>query len=794
MNEILQPGWDMDIALKNKVIDYLFIRRWTDRFYNLPLINRFLIIIILSITFQNIPAQKLGLVLSGGGAPGIAHIGIIKALEENEIPIDCITGTSIGAIIGGMYAMGMTPQEMIQVIKSEDFKSWTTGETDWKNQYYYSSEDSNPGVFELKFHVDDNFSIDFKSLPLPTNLVSPHQMNFAFVPLSAQANAASKGDFDKLFVPFRCVASDIYNKKSVIFRKGELGDAIRASTTFPFMFKPIEIENQLLFDGGIYNNFPVDIMRSDFAPDYIIGSVVANNPSKPDSKDVVNQLQNMIIHPTDYTLTTSDGLLLNFDLKNFNTFDFSKVDELVKIGYDSTMAHLDEIRANFPRHLSQKELTKQRQIFRSHFPKLVFKHIMVNGVDSLQKEYVKGFFDEKKKTYDLNNFRESYFKLISEDVITEVIPHAIYNSDSVSFDLNLKVESENHLNVLLGGNVSSSNSNQAFIGLYYHSLSNKSQTSNIQAQIGQKYNGLGLGTRIELSSQKKRYLKVDLIFHKFNYTNDNKFTFFTQNEAYGKIHFGFPITMNGRIEIGTGFGTLSDDYNQEEYLQNTAKLNENSLFNLGSLFGNIETNTLNNLMHPTKGFNYSTTIQLIGGEEVFKSAIYPNKNVTGKMDMWLQYRAKLDHYFPLSSHISIGTCAELEVSTRKLLQNYTSTIIQAPAFQPTPYSRIIFNGAYSANQFAAIGIKPIYNITNQLHLRTEAYWFVPYKSIVQNENNVPSYSNPFSTSRFMSETSLVFNFRMASASMFVNYFSSAVSKWNVGVNIGILLFNPKFID
>lgn len=741
-----------------------------------------------------LPAQKLGLVLSGGGAPGIAHIGIIKALEENNIPIDYITGTSIGAIIGGMYAMGMTPQEMIQVIKSEDFKNWTSGEVDWKNLYYYHTADQKPGIIDFRFRVDKNFSIDLKTKFLPTNLVSPHQMNFAFVPLCAQANAVAEGDFNKLFVPFRCVASDIYKKEAVVFKQGVLGDAIRASMTFPFMFKPIEIDNRLLFDGGIYNNFPVDVMQNDFNPDYIIGSVVAYNPPKPDRKDVMMQLQNMIIHSTNYSLPNTDGLLLDFDLKEFDTFDFSKVDELVKIGYDSTVAHLNEIRACIPHRISTKELSEKRGAFRSHFPNLAFQHIIVEGVDSLQKEYVKGFFDTKKKTYDLHDFKESYFKLIADDLISEVTPHAIYNHESGVFDLNLKVVAENQLKLLLGGNVSSSNSNQAYIGLNYHSLTNKSQTAYIDAHIGQMYNGVVLGTRIELSSHKKRYLKVELILHKFDFTNENRASYFGQNEAYGKIHLGFPVSMNGRFEIGAGIGTLSDHYSQGGALQNSSNLNDKSEFNLGSVFGNIETNTLNNLMHPTKGFNYSSKLELIGGKEAFKSANYPVQNMTGKMDLWFQYRAKMEHYFPISSRITIGTDGELVYSSRRLLQNYTATLIQAPAFRPTPYSRIVFNGAFSANQFAAIGLKPIYNITNQLHVRTEAYWFVPYKSIVRTENNLPSYSNPFSTSQFMSETSLVYSFKTASASMFVNYFSSAFSKWNVGVNIGVLLFNPKFTE
>ncbi|MBP6663492.1 MAG: patatin-like phospholipase family protein, partial [Paludibacter sp.] len=218
---------------------------------------------VIPLTFS----QKVGLVMSGGGAKGITHIGVIKALEENNIPIDYVAGTSMGAIVGGMYAMGFSTEQMIAVLKSNDFKNWSTGEVELNYKYYYRNADPKPNFAEIPLRTNRIDSIDFKSIILPTNLVSPRQMNFAFVQLCAQANAVAGGDFDKLFVPFRCVASDIYNREPVVLRNGVLGDAIRASMTFPFMYKPIVVDGRLLFDGGIFNNFPVDVMRSDFKPD-----------------------------------------------------------------------------------------------------------------------------------------------------------------------------------------------------------------------------------------------------------------------------------------------------------------------------------------------------------------------------------------------------------------------------------------------------------------------------------------------------------------------------------------------
>ena len=748
------------------------------------------------ISFTN--AQKIGLVLSGGGAPGIAHIGIIKALEENNIPVDYITGTSIGAIIGGMYSMGMTPDEITEVFKSKDFKNWMTGEIDPENVYFYRSADPKPRIIDLRIQFNKQKTINFKTRILPANYVSPGQMNYAFVPLCAQANAGAGGNFDSLMVPFRCVASDVYNKKTVVFRNGVLGDAIRASMTYPFMFKPISIDNNLLFDGGIYNNFPVDVMRSDFRPDYIIGSVVAYNPPKADEDDIMMQLQNMIITPSDYSLPQADGLLLKFDPEKINVFDFSKVDELVQMGYDSVIKHLDEIKTRVPRQISKVEITLQRKNFRNKFPELLFQHIEVTGVDSLQEKYIKRSFHNREKIFNISNFKQSYFKLISDDKISEVIPHAVFNPINGMFDLKLKVKTEDQLKVMLGGNISSSSFNQAYVGIMYQNLSDYAQTAYIDAQLGKFYNGLSIGTRIDIPAQKSWYLKIAFVTHSFDYFQGNSMFYeenrtanFNLNETYSKLCIGFPLTMKNKLEFGIGYGALSDNYYQNGTILNSTSENDNSTFLIGNLFSRVESNTLNDVMYPTKGFNYLSSVELSKGVESFKSATLPTKNILNIPDLWVQYRAKFDRYFRVSSEFTLGTYGELLFSTRKLLQNYTVTLIQAPAFQPTPYTRTSFNEFFSAGQFVAIGLKPIYNLTDQLHLRTEGYLFMPYRSILRATDNSAYYSDSFSDIRFMGETTLVYNFKLASAGLFVN---NSAGKWNFGINIGILLFNSKFME
>ena len=133
-------------------------------------------------------AQKVGLVLSGGGAKGMTHIGIIRALEENNIPIDYITGTSMGAIIGSLYAMGYSPDDMEALLRSPDFKRWYSGKVEPKYEYYFKKNRPSPEFFNIRFAFRD--SLHIKPQILPTSMVNPIQMNLVFVELFARATAA----------------------------------------------------------------------------------------------------------------------------------------------------------------------------------------------------------------------------------------------------------------------------------------------------------------------------------------------------------------------------------------------------------------------------------------------------------------------------------------------------------------------------------------------------------------------------------------------------------------------------
>ena len=270
--------------------------------------------------------QGVGLVLSGGGAAGFAHIGVLKALEEHNIPINYISGTSAGALVGAMYACGYSPAEIEAYVTSEKFQLMTQGGLERSQEFLLREDDPNASMMGFSFGLDSIFN---KSLP--TNFIRPELLDFEMMRLLGTVSASKEDNFDSLFVPFRCVASNIVAKRGEVFRKGHLNQAVRASMTFPFYINPIRINGVLYFDGGLYNNFPADVIYQEFNPDFIIGSNVSYNASPPSEDNLISQLTNMLVTPTNFNIPCESGILIE-PKTDVQTFDFSEVKQAIESG------------------------------------------------------------------------------------------------------------------------------------------------------------------------------------------------------------------------------------------------------------------------------------------------------------------------------------------------------------------------------------------------------------------------------------------------------------------------------
>lgn len=748
-----------------------------------------------------VQAQKVGLVLSGGGAKGMTHIGIIRALEENNIPIDYITGTSMGAIIGSLYAMGYSPDDMEALLRSEDFKRWYSGQVEPEYGYYFKQNRPTPEFFNIRFSFKD--SLHIKPQILPTSMVNPIQMNLVFVELFARATAACSGDFNRLFVPFRCIASDVYNKKPLIMRRGDLGDAVRASMSFPFVFKPIEIDSVLAYDGGIYNNFPTDIMREDFKPEVIIGSVVAANPGKPKENDLMSQLENMIMQKTDYTLPDSLGIIMTFKYDDVSLLDFDRLQELHDIGYNRTISLMDSIKGRIHRRVSAENVRLRRLVYRSNLPQFRFRDIYIEGANPQQQAYIKKeFHDEDHEVFTYEDLKRGYFRLLSDNMISEIIPHAVYDSENDLYSLHLKVKMEDNFSVRMGGSVSTTSSNQIYLGLGYQDLNYYSKEITLDGQIGKVYNNAQLMAKIDLPTRIPTSYRLIASLSTFDYykkdklfSKNDKPSFNSKDERFVKLMVALPFLANKRAEISIGYGKLQDNYFQSSVINFDKDRSDRSTYNLlGGAIG-FYGSTLNARQYATKGYFEKLVAQVFSGKEKFIPGNPTETSVTTKeRQSWLQISYMKYAYHTMSPKFTLGWMAEMLYSSKNFSENYTATMLQAADFSPTPHSKLMYNEAFRANQFLAAGIKPIFVFNDMFQFRSEFYGFVPIFPIKKNALNKAYYGKAFSRFEYIGEISVICQLPFGAISAYVNHYSSPKKEWNVGLTFGWQLFNYRFIE
>lgn len=763
--------------------------------------KRYLLLLVLALCcFHIAQAQKVGLVLSGGGAKGMTHIGIIRALEENNIPIDYIAGTSMGAIVGSLYAMGYSPDDMEALLRSPDFKRWYSGQVEPQYEYYFKKGRPTPEFLNIRFAFRD--SLRAKSLRLPTSMVNPIQMNLVFVELFARSTAACHGNFDDLFVPFRCIASDVYNKKPLVMRNGDLGDAVRASMSFPFVFKPIEIDSILAYDGGIYNNFPTDVMREDFHPDVIIGSVVAANPSKPNENDLMSQIENMVMQKTDYSIPDSLGIVMTFKYDDVSLLDFDRLDELHDIGYNRTMSIMDSIKNRIHRRVNADNVRLRRMVYRSNLPQFRFRDIYIEGANAQQQAYIKKeFHDDPHEVFTYEDLKRGYFRLLADNMISEIIPHAVYDPQTDLYSLRLKVKMEDNFSVRIGGSVSTTSSNQIYLGVGYQNLNYYSKEVTIDGQIGKIYNNAQFMARFDLPTRVPTSYRLIGSISTFDYYKKDKLfsrhdipSFNSKDERFLKLMVSLPFLANKRAEFSLGIGKLEDNYFQSNVIDFEKDRSDQSMYRLlGGAIG-FYGSTLNARQYATKGYYEKLIAQIFTGKEKFIPGNSPETATWKERQSWLQISYMKEAYHTMSPKFTLGWMAEAVYSSKNFSENYTATMMQACDFSPTPHSELMYNEAFRANQYIAAGIKPIYVLNDMFQVRTEFYGFVPIFPIKKNSFNKAYYGKVFSRFEYLGELSVVCHLPFGAISAYVNHYSSPRKEWNVGITLGWQLFNYRFIE
>tara|TARA_R110001606_G_scaffold86339_1_gene195230 strand:- start:12255 stop:14453 length:2199 start_codon:yes stop_codon:yes gene_type:complete len=329
--------------------------------------------------FSQVKQPKIGLVLSGGGAKGFAHIGVLKEIDKAGIQLDYIGGTSMGAIVGGLYAAGYSADQIETIVKETDFLSLVI------DQLPRSSET----FFEKEYGENTMITLPVRKgvIGLPKAISKGQNVLNLLIELFDSLDGNQ--DFKTLSVPFFCVATDVETGGQVLLEKGSLPLALRASGSFPTLLNPVAIGGKLLVDGGIANNFPISIMKSK-GIDIVIGSDVEGKLYKKEKLNSAVSIMSQIMSYQMYNKTKKEkeniDVYIHPDISEFSVVDFDKKDEILKIGIDEAAKFTSVF----------KELAAKQKVKRKRVPlvlnndKFLISSIAIDGAENYTRAFILG--------------------------------------------------------------------------------------------------------------------------------------------------------------------------------------------------------------------------------------------------------------------------------------------------------------------------------------------------------------------------------------------------------------------
>lgn len=371
-----------------------------------------------------VESPKVGLVLSGGGAKGLAHIGALKVIDEAGIKIDYIGGTSMGAIVGALYASGYSAKELDSIFKVTDFSKLIQDNVPRGAKTFYEKDDSERYALGLPF---TNFNVSFPEAISGGQNIYNELVRLLFHVKDIQ-------DFKRLPIPFLCIATNVETGEEVLLDDGYLPEAIMASGTFPSLFEPSEIEGEILIDGGVVNNYPIDQVR-EMGANLIIGVDVqhglATRESLSSATEILLQINNYRTVNDMKDKIEKTEIYIRPDIDDFSVIDFDRSQEIVEVGERAAYTKFEELK-----QVSQNQnlVLENKNRIRVK-DSLTINRLIIKGNDRYTRGYIKGklrfnlaekiSFDKLKQGINnlsaSGNFKTIRYELISNGLGTDLV-------------------------------------------------------------------------------------------------------------------------------------------------------------------------------------------------------------------------------------------------------------------------------------------------------------------------------------------------------------------------------------
>ena len=303
---------------------------------------------------------KLGVVFEGGGALGLAHIGVIQYLEEHRIPVSYIAGTSMGGLVGGVYATGRNAAEVREVVKGINWDQVISGQIPFRDLSFRRKQDAHDYPATVEFGLRHG-------LQFPSGFNSGQQVDMILNRIALPYSGIKS--FNDLPIPFACVATDLVEAREHVFRSGPLDIALRSTMSLPGLFTPVRYQGHIFVDGGLLNNIPIDVAK-EMGADFVLGIHLETEPLKPDAElssfAVLGASISAMIRVNEREAMKDADLLVTVPLQKYTAMDYNQDDAIIRAGYDAAAANAEKLaalsvdEATWKQYLAEREARRRR--------------------------------------------------------------------------------------------------------------------------------------------------------------------------------------------------------------------------------------------------------------------------------------------------------------------------------------------------------------------------------------------------------------------------------------------------
>lgn len=498
---------------------------------------------------------KIAVVLAGGGAKGAAHIGVLKALEEMNIPVDIITGTSMGAYVGGLYATGMSADEIESFIYSVD---WNSGYRDRVDRSQRRVRDKE---YEDRYQITTDLGLRFGEVRSPTGVVQGQ--NMLRILRETTGNLGRFDSFDQLAIPYRSVATDIVELDEVVLDNGYLVDAMMASMSVPGALPPYELNGHMLVDGGVVNNMPVDVARAMGADIVIAVDISTDYKNKEDFTGlfaVADQLSNYLVRRSTQEQAETlkdDDVYIRPDVGQMETVEFEKMPSAFQAGYDITkklkpkLESLSVSNAEYQKYIEHKQDVRKGLEYGDE--RVVDQIVIVNNThysDVLLTNRLELDTGRPLKTAEIEKAVENLYALDRFELITYHFEE-IEGVNLLVFEVNEKSWGPNYLNFRFFLEDDFNTDSQYGIGISSNFTNLNSHGAELTLNVD-----MGTDKLIEAELYSPVLSSQELfVSGKLNYNNENRNWPFSdlENPDIGSVYDFLPVSYTEFItELAAG--------------------------------------------------------------------------------------------------------------------------------------------------------------------------------------------------------------------------------------------------